>query len=105
MKRGAASVSLGAVPCKEVAKFCLANGMTAAHTGVATGQSYQDALCGAALCGKQSSVLVLADDKNSKNVNAVIAKNKKALQQSCYVFGSTAAVSAKICSAIEVASK
>ena len=91
--------------CKAVAEFCLANGMTAAHAGVATGQSYQDALCGAALCGKNNSILVLADNNNSKNVNNVVAKNKTALQKYCYVFGGEAAVSKTIWNALLEASK
>ena len=91
--------------CKEIAKFCLANGMGASYMDVATGQSYQDALAGAALCGKNNSILVLADDRNSKNVKAVVAKNKKALQKSCYIFGGDKAVSKTVYNAVLAASK
>ncbi len=90
--------------CKAVANFCIENGMGASYTGVATGKTYQDALCGAALCGKNNSILVLADDKNSTNVNAVIAKNKATLKGS-YIFGGTAAVSDTVANAIAAASK
>ena len=69
--------------------------MTAEHVGVATGRSYQDALCGAALCGLNNSILVLADDKNSTNINNVIAKNKASLSE-CYVFGGDSAVSVSV---------
>ena len=91
--------------CRTIAAFCLANGMTAAHMGVATGRSYQDALAGAALCGKDNSILVLADSTDSKNVKAVVKKNKPALRAHCHIFGGTEAVSAKVCDAIVAASK
>ena len=82
--------------CKKIANFCLANGMTATHVGIATGRAYQDALTGAALCGKKNSILVLADDKNSKNIAGVIDANRKALTKNCYVFGGTSAVSVEV---------
>ena len=91
--------------CRAVAAFCLQNGMTAAHAGVATGRSYQDALCGAALCGKNNSIIVLADAKNSTNVGNVVKKNKAQLRSSCYVFGGTQAVSARVYASIEAVSK
>ncbi len=90
--------------CKAIDNFCLENGMEATYAGVATGKTYQDALCGAALCGKNNSILVLADDKNSTNVNGVIAKNKSALKGS-YIFGGNAAVSDAVANAIAAASK
>ncbi len=89
--------------CKKVAEFCLQNGMTASHMGVATGRSYHDALAGAALCGKMNSILVLADDKNSGNVDKVVKPNKAALRESCYIFGGASAVSAKVESALKAA--
>ncbi len=91
--------------CKKVAEFCLANGMTAQHMGVATGRSYQDAVVGAALCGKNNSVLVLADDKNSANVGGVVKSHKDDLRENCYVFGGEQAVSAAVYSAILAASE
>ena len=86
--------------CQAVVNFCLIEGMQATHLGVATGRGYQDALCGAILCGKNNSVLVLADDKNSKNVDSIVAKNKDALEISCYIFGGEQAVSAAVYDAI-----
>ena len=82
--------------CKKVADFSLANGMTAAHMGVATGCSYQDAIVGAALCGKNNSILVLADDGNSANVNSVVAAHKAEMVGSSYIFGGTQAISAAV---------
>ncbi len=79
--------------CKKVAQFCLGEGMTVEHMGVATGRSYQDAIAGAALCGKMNSVLILADDGNSSNVDAIVAKNKESLGDPCYIFGGPQAVS------------
>ena len=67
--------------------------MTAAHMGVATGRSYYDALAGAALCGKNNSILILADDGNSNTVDNVVKPHKGEMQQNCYVFGGKAAVS------------
>ncbi len=90
---------------KKIAEFCLSQGMTAAHMGVATGRSYYDALSGAMLCGKNNSILILADDKNSNNVNGVIKPNKAQLKMNCYVFGGPAAVSDTVYKAIEAASK
>ena len=78
--------------CKKVADFCLKAGMTVSHVGVATGQSYQDALCGAALLGKKGSILLLVDDKNSDNVGKVLDKSRNDLRSRCYVFGGTSAI-------------
>ncbi len=89
----------------KIAAFCLKNGMTARHMGVATGRGYQDALAGAALCGAKGSVIILADDGNSNNVAKVVGSNKSALQESCYVFGGEKAVSKAVYSAIEKSSK
>ncbi len=93
---------------KAVATFALANGMTAKDTGVACGTGYQDALTGAALCGKNSSILLLADDntKNSKYTTAtsIITAQKDNLEK-CYIFGGTAAVSETVAKAIEAACK
>ena len=94
-----------ATTARKVYKEGLAHGGWGSDAIFATSTIYQDALCGAALCGKESSIIVLADDKNSKNVDAVIAKNKKALEENCYVFGGEKAVSATVYKAIEAASK
>ncbi len=91
---------------RRVADFCLGEGMIAGHMGVACGRSYQDALTGAALCGRQGSVLILADDKNSSTVGNVVKPNKSALEEDgCYIFGGTQAVSASVEAAVKAASK
>ncbi len=93
----------------EVANFCLEAGMEVSHMGVARGDAYQDALAGAALLGKQNSVLILADDntKNSKtyNITRIISKNKKDLEANCYIFGGTGAVSENVEALVKEASK
>lgn len=75
-----------------IAKWCLTQGMTAESVGVATGESYYDALAGAALCGKNNSALVLVSDANRSNVNSFIKPNKASVKRA-YVFGGSAAVS------------
>ncbi len=90
--------------CRKIADFCLANGMSAEHVGVATGRSYQDALCGAMLLGRKNSILVLVDEKNQSNIANVVKANKSALR-GCYIFGGTQAVSTKVENALKAASK
>lgn len=48
-----------------IATWGLANGAGADCMGAATARNYPDALTGAALCGKNSSVLILVDDLSS----------------------------------------
>ncbi len=91
--------------CRRIAEFCLSEGMTAAHMGVATGRSYHDALVGAALCGKNNSILILADDKNSNNAAKVVRPHKADLQKDCYIFGGTMAVSAPVERAVKAVSE
>ena len=93
---------------KAVAQFALAEGMVATDTGVACATSYQDALTGAALCGKNNSILLLADNNksSSKYTSATsIVKAQKANLGKCYIFGGTGAVSDPVKKALEDASK
>ena len=90
---------------RKIADFAISQGMEAAHMGVATSQSYYDALAGAALCGKMNSVLILADDGNNKNVDNVVKVYKDKLEKSCYIFGGTSAVSTSVENKIKAASK
>ena len=46
----------------KIATWELENGMSVSTMGLATGEGYWDALTGAALCGKNNSILVLAND-------------------------------------------
>ena len=66
-------------------------GMHANNMAIATGWGYTDALAGAALCGKQKSVMVLADNTNQTAINDVVAANKHAIKN-YYIFGGTSVV-------------
>ena len=66
--------------------------------GVACGTNYPDALCGGALCGKNGSVLVLADDKD--RTNASVPRANKSKMASAYVFGGKNAVGSATYSAL-----
>ena len=94
---------------KEIANFALSEGgMVATDTGVACATTYQDALTGAALCGKNNSILLLADNNksSSKYTTATsIIKAQKANLSKCYIFGGTSAVSDVVAAAINEASK
>ncbi len=87
----------------KIATFCQQNGMTSRHMGVATGRSYYDALAGAALCGKKNSIIILADDRNSDNVDKVVEPSWY-FAKSSYIFGGTAAVSQAVETKIKAAS-
>lgn len=85
-----------------IASWCLTQGMVAANVGVATGTDYYDALAGAALCGRNNSVLVLVSDSNLSSIESFIAPNKGSVRHA-YVFGGPAAVSPKTYNAITTA--
>ena len=87
----------------DIATYGLNHGLTINGMGVATSQNYPDALAGAALCGHNNSVLVLADDKAMKNTS--FPKDYKADFSKGYVFGGTLAVSDKVVKALEAAVK
>ena len=76
-----------------IAKWGIKNGMSADKMGVATSQNYPDSLAGAALCGYNKSVLILADDKAM--TNATFPKAYKASIKRGYVFGGELAVGPK----------
>ena len=77
-----------------IAKYGIENlGMSANMMGVATSQNYPDALAGAALCGHNKAVLVLADDKATANTS--FPKTYKKSIRKGYVFGGTSAVGDK----------
>ena len=67
--------------------------------GVATSQNFPDALAGAAMCGKNGSVLVLADDK--AGLNATFPKAYKTKINQGYVFGGELAVGKKTLTTLE----
>ncbi|MBQ9067854.1 MAG: cell wall-binding repeat-containing protein, partial [Eggerthellaceae bacterium] len=75
---------------KLIAEWGLSHGMTANKMAVATQYGFSDALCGAALCGKNNSVLVLANNKSKSN--ASVSKAYKSQISHAYVFGGPIAV-------------
>ena len=61
------------------ADFCtwaLGEGMAAEGIGIACGGTYHDALAGAAFCGKNNSLLLLADTENTKNIDGFLSTLK-----------------------------
>ena len=75
----------------QLATKLISLGMSANNMAIATGWSYTDALAGAALCGKQNSIMVLADNTNQTAISEVVAANKKSIKN-YYIFGGTSAV-------------
>lgn len=75
-----------------IAEWCVSQGMKANNVGIATGESYYDALSGAALCGKSNAVLALVSDSNRVTIDEFVKLH--ALQiANAYVFGGPAAIS------------
>lgn len=75
----------------QLAQKLLSMGLRANNMGIATGLDYLDALCGAALCGRYDSVIVLADDTNTSAVQTFMDQNRMAIK-SYAIFGGNAAV-------------
>ena len=86
---------------KKIADWGVSLGMSPDKMGVATAGSYYDALCGAALCGKNNSVMVLADDRGY--ANSAFAETFKAKISRGYVFGGELAVGKKTFKAFDAA--
>ena len=75
----------GPATSRAIADFALGNGLTVANMAFATSQNFPDALAGAALCGRNNSVLLLCDDKAKGNLSFA---TDHASQIECgYVFG------------------
>ena len=72
--------------------------MKADNMGIATSQGFPDALSGAAFCGKNKAVLLLADDKAL--LNSEFAKAYKNTIETAYVFGGQNAVGANTWNAL-----
>lgn len=93
---GVSCVRKGGATCYEtssaIATYCISKGMSKSTVGVATGDSYYDALAGSALCGKQNATLVLVSDGNRSAIDSFIKANKASIS-SGFVFGGAAAVS------------
>ena len=87
-----------------IAQLCLDEGMKMTCVSFATGlKGYYDALCGAALCGKNASPILLVDDGYTQGIDFLKA-NASGVSQP-YVFGGTAAVSASVYNEISAALK
>lgn len=69
-----------------IATWELANGMRADGMALATGEGYWDALTGAALCGRNSAILVLADDTRQICLDGVVTANAASIT-TAFVFG------------------
>ena len=80
----------GVATSAAIAKYGISRGMTANKMGVATSQNFPDALAGAALCGHNRAVLLLADDEAPGNTD--FPKNYKNKIRRGYVFGGVTAV-------------
>ncbi len=80
----------GVETSEAIAEWGLKNGLSADRMGIATSQNYPDALAGAALCGYNGSVLLLADDKAI--ANAFFPADYASYIKRGYVFGGTYAV-------------
>lgn len=93
---GVTCVRKGGDTCYEtssaIASYCISKGMTPNVVGVATGESYYDALAGAALCGKSSSAIVLVSDGNRSAIDSFVKPNSAKITAG-FVFGGSAAVS------------
>ena len=74
-----------------VAEYGVSLGMTADSLGVATTNGYWDALSGAALCGRLSSVMILVDGAKANSITG-FAKPNAADIDGAYVFGGPAAI-------------
>ena len=73
-----------------IGRWEVSEGMGVAHMAVATGGGYWDALTGAAVCGKQNSVLVLVNEGSYQAFDAVYSRGKV---RHGHVLGGRAAVS------------
>lgn len=80
----------GVATSAAIAKWGISKGMSVNKMGVATSQNYPDALAGAALCGYNNAILVLADDDAIGN--ATFPRDYKSSIKRGYVFGGSFAV-------------
>ena len=77
-------------------------GMTAEALGLATVNSYYDALCGAPLCGRLDSVMLLVSDANSPSITSFVAKHAKDIK-GVWVFGGDGTIDADTLAAVNKA--
>lgn len=90
-----------------IASWCVANrNMNPNYMGVATSGGYHDALAGAALCGKNYSVLILVNKAgtNLYGIDNFVAGKARIINHG-YVFGGEAAVNAGVFATLEETTK
>lgn len=78
----------------KIARYTMGKGMKADKLAVATGANFPDALAGAALCGKNRSVILLVADNSTGrgHIKGFLDTNKKKMNKG-YALGSSAVVS------------
>ena len=81
----------GPATSRAIADFALESGLTVANMAFATSQNFPDALAGAALCGRNGSVLLLCDDRAQDNLS--FANDHASGIETGYVFGGNLAFS------------
>ena len=84
----------------QLATKLISLGMSANNLGVATGWGYADALSGAALCGQNNSIMLLADDGNQTTVKGVVKDNKEKISN-MFIFGGDKVVGGKAVDALK----
>lgn len=77
------------------AQWALNHGMKANNMAIATGYGYEDALVGAALCGKKDSIMVLADDSNTSAVDLIVDAQKNKISN-YYILGGESVVGNRV---------
>lgn len=82
------------------AQWALNHGMRANNMAIATGYGYEDALVGAALCGKKGSVMVLADDSNTTAVDLIVDAQKNKISN-YYILGGQSVVGERVSEGLE----
>ncbi|MBQ9021615.1 MAG: cell wall-binding repeat-containing protein [Eggerthellaceae bacterium] len=87
----------------KVANYAVSLGMKATNTGAATAKGYKDALCGAALCGKKNSALVLVDMGKNNCINGFVKKNEYSITKG-YIFGGKVAVNDSVATLLQTPS-
>lgn len=85
-----------------IAEYGLSNGLTANKMGIATSESYYDALSGVTLCGRNKAPMLLVSDGDINTVCEFVASRKSAIDHG-YIFGGAAVVSASAGDALEKA--
>lgn len=76
--------------------------LTANKIGIATSESYYDALSGVTLCGRNKTPMLLVSDGGIDTVCDFVSSRKSAIDHG-YIFGGAAVVSASACDALEKA--